>query len=196
LGDALGTLGVVYDDQHRDDEAERAYREAIADLESKFGPEHEMVTSTWNNLAILLDRTGRVAQADSIYQRVIVIDERKFGKDHPNVGRTLTNLSLLRCSHGEPSSGLPMVQRALAIASKDAPPDGWYLAATRSAVGVCLTAAKRYPEAEASFVQALQVFEKALGRSHWRTDSTRSRLRRMYVAWGKPDRAAALEQTR
>ena len=45
------------------------------------------------------------------------------------------------------------------IASKDAPPDGWYLAATRSAMGVCLAAAKRYPEAEASFVQALQVFD-------------------------------------
>jgi non-specific serine/threonine protein kinase/serine/threonine-protein kinase len=196
LGDALGNLGVVYDDLNRTEDAERTYREAIADLESKFGPEHEMVTGMWNNLAILLERTGRLAQADSIYRRVLAIDERKLGRDHPNVARTLVNLSLLRCSHGEASSGLPMVQRALAILSREAPPDGWQLAATRSAVGVCLTAAKRYPEAETVFVQALQALEKGLGPAHWRTDSTRARLRRMYVAWGKPERAAALEKPR
>ena len=196
LGDALGNLGVVYDDQRRTEDAERTYREALADLESKFGPEHEMVTGLWNNLAILLDRTGRSAEAETIYSRVLAIDERKLGKDHPNVARTLVNLSLLRCSRGDVSSGLPAVQRAFAIESKNAPSGGWQLAATRSAVGVCLATAKRYSEAEAAFVQALRDIEKVLGPAHWRTDSTRARLRRMYVAWGKPERAAALASSR
>jgi serine/threonine protein kinase/tetratricopeptide (TPR) repeat protein len=196
LGDALGNLGVVYDDLKRTEDAERNYREAIADLESKFGPEHELVTATWNNLAILLDRTGRAAQAESIYRRILDIDTRKFGPDHPNVGRTLTNLSLLRCTHGDPASGLPMIQRALRIARRDEPPGGWYVAATESAEGVCLAAAKRYPEAEQAFVQAIDALKKALGPTHWRVDTTRARLKRMYVAWGKPERAAAIDSTR
>src|SRR6185503_14739574 len=196
LGDALGNLGVVYDDLRRSEAAEQTYREALAELEPRFGPEHETVTSLWNNLALLLNRTGRAVQAESIYRRALAIDERKLGKDHPNVGRTLVNLSLLRCSHGDASAGLPMAQRALAILSKESPADGWQLAAARNVMGVCLTTAKRYPEAEIAFTQALHTLEKALGPAHWRTDSTRARLRRMYVAWGKPERAAELEHQR
>jgi tetratricopeptide (TPR) repeat protein len=192
LGDALGNLGVVYDDQGRAGEAERAYREAIADLTAKFGPEHDMVTAMSSNLAILLDRGGRSAEAESLYRHVLAIDEPKFGRDHPAVGRTLTNLSLLLCQRGKAESGLPLSERGLAIAKKHSGPNAWEFAATEAAVGVCLAALHRFPEAEATLLAALEGIERTLGPTHWRADSAKARLGRLYLAWGKPERAAAI----
>jgi tetratricopeptide (TPR) repeat protein len=194
LGDALGNLGVVYDDRGRVVEAERAYREAIADLTAKFGPEHDMVTGMLGNLAILLDRGGRPIEAESLYRRVLSIDEPKFGRDHPAVGRTLTNLSLLLCQRGKADQGLQLSQRGLEISRRHMGPDSWEYAATESAVGVCLVGLKRYPEAEGKLLAALSGIEKTLGPTHWRADSTRARLGRLYVAWGKPERAAAIKR--
>ena len=145
---------MVYDDRGRQAEAERAYRESIADLIERYGPEHDLVTAMSSNLAILLDRSGRAAEAESIYRRVLAIDEPKFGA-HPAVGRTLTNLSLLLCQRGRAEAGLQLAERGLAIARKHSGPETWEFAATESAVGVCFVGLKRYPEAETKLMNAV-----------------------------------------
>ncbi len=192
IGDALGNLAVILDDLGRSAEAEATYKEAIAELERRLGPEHDMVTSMLNNYAILLDRTNRPAPAESIYRQVLAIDQRKFGSDHPNVGRTLTNLSLLLCQRGRGQDGIGQARRAVAIAEREFKADTWELAATRNALGVCLAALKRYDEAETIMLDALGVIEARLGKDHWRADTTRARLTRMYAAWGRPEKAATL----
>jgi non-specific serine/threonine protein kinase/serine/threonine-protein kinase len=193
LGDALGNLGVVYDDRGRLDEAERAYRESIAELEARFGPEHDMVTGMLNNLANLLDRQGKAAEAESTYRRVIAIDRRKLGRDHPNVAISLANLSMLLCQRGRPAAGSPMADTAMGVARRHFHQDSWQLWATQNAVGICHAAAGRYQEAEATLLTVLRAYQRLLGPSHWRIDSTRARLSRVYRAWGKPDRAAELD---
>jgi hypothetical protein len=85
-----------------------------------------------------------------------------------------------------------MARRALEISRRHAGPDSWEYAATQNAVAVCLAGTGRYPEAERLFLDALRGIERTLGPRHWRVDTTRARLGRLYRAWGKPDRALAI----
>ena len=57
-------------------------------------------------------------------------------------------------------------------------------------LGACLTAERRYPEAEALLLRAHAGLETSRGRDHERTVETRERLVALYEAWGRPDRAA------
>jgi len=68
-------------------------------------------------------------------------------------------------------------------------------ALVEQAFGVCLLAMAQYPQAEQPLAHALRVIETHRGRDHPQTDLARQHLGNLYVAWGKPERAAALDAT-
>ena len=71
------------------------------------------------------------------------------------------------------------------------PPGHWLIASSESVLGACLTAERRFPEAEALLLQARAGLESSRGHDHERTVEARQRLVALYEAWGRPDRAAA-----
>jgi hypothetical protein len=50
---------------------------------------------------------------------------------------------------------------------------------------VCLTALRRYPEAERSLLAGRDGLTAALGKSSWRVDSAETRLKQLYALWKK-----------
>jgi hypothetical protein len=59
--------------------------------------------------------------------------------------------------------------------------------------GRCLSQLGRFTEAERALLAGLRALQQTLGDTHWRVDSARVRLRDLYLAWGKPDRAQQLQ---
>jgi hypothetical protein len=53
-------------------------------------------------------------------------------------------------------------------------------------VGACLTALRRFPEAETLLLRAHAALLASLGPTHDRTLETRRRLVSLYEAWGQP----------
>ncbi|HLB55026.1 MAG TPA: serine/threonine-protein kinase [Gemmatimonadales bacterium] len=189
VAEVLSNLGAVLEDQRRLDEAEASYREAMAIGIERLGADNDMVTSVMNNLALLLAGRGKTAEAERLYRQALATDQRKFGPDHPFVGTDALNLASLLCRAGDPVEGLTLARRAREIMRTHQGADSWEAATATLANGGCLTRLRRFSEAEAALHGGLQVLEREFGAGHWRVDSARSRLRTLYEAWGKPERA-------
>jgi tetratricopeptide (TPR) repeat protein len=72
----LHNLAALYDVRRRYQQAEPLYRQAMAELEKRFGPEDWEVALVMNNLALLCQKTGRPAEAISYLERSL-----SLGKD-------------------------------------------------------------------------------------------------------------------
>jgi tetratricopeptide (TPR) repeat protein len=68
---------------------------ALAIREKALGPNHPLLSTTLNNLALLYDALGRYADAEPLYKRSLAISEKTLGSDHPNVAASLRNLAAL-----------------------------------------------------------------------------------------------------
>jgi tetratricopeptide (TPR) repeat protein len=79
---------------NRLDDAEQYYRRALAIHESAYGPNHPLVASNLNNLALLLRATNRLGEAEPLYLRALAIREKSYGCEHPEVANSLNNLAL------------------------------------------------------------------------------------------------------
>ena len=95
--------------------AEPLYRRTLAINEQTRGPDHPIVATCLNNLALLLLATNRLAEAEPLMRRALAIDEASFGPDHPNVAIRLNNLTgLLHATHRH-AEAEPLMRRHLEI---------------------------------------------------------------------------------
>ena len=82
------------------------------------------------------------------------------------------------------------MREALAIRKKVLPPGDVMVPHTVSALGECLTAQKRYAEAEPLLTDSYNELKSKLGEQNKRTVEARQRLVKLYELWEKPDLAA------
>jgi serine/threonine-protein kinase len=91
---------------------------------------------------------------------------------------------------GDLQRGEEYLRNALAVRAKALKPGHTATAASQGLVGECLTAQKRFEEAEPLLLESHTAIEKALSARDPRTQSARERLVKLYEAWGKPEAAA------
>jgi hypothetical protein len=85
----------------------------------------------------------------------------------------------------------PLLRESLALRRAALPAGHWLISSSESVLGACLTAERRYPEAEALLLRAHAGLETSRGGDHDRTVEARRRLVALYEAWGRPERAAS-----
>ena len=94
----------------------RALQERVlAIAEAAYGPEHPVVGSILNNLALMLRDLGDLAGARPLLERTLAIAEAAHGPDHPDLGKNLNNLALVLQDLGDLAGARPLLERALAI---------------------------------------------------------------------------------
>jgi hypothetical protein len=98
----------------------------------------------------------------------------------------LSLLDLHRAGEAE-----PLFRECLRLRQESLPPGHWLIASAESILGECLTAERRYAEAEALLLRSrasLEAERKSSGDP--RVVQATERLVALYDAWGKPDKAA------
>ena len=80
------------------------FKRALAINEKAFGPVHQDVALSLNNLAALYDTQTQYAQAKPLYLRALAIREQTLGAEHLDTAQTLNNLGLLAAAQGEYST--------------------------------------------------------------------------------------------
>ncbi len=65
-------------------QAELAYRRALAIKQKLFGGEHPDIGISLNNLAVLLQQSGKTNQAKELFAQALTIFDKTLGADHPN----------------------------------------------------------------------------------------------------------------
>ncbi|MDX6750010.1 tetratricopeptide repeat protein [Geminicoccaceae bacterium 1502E] len=117
LAAELNNLGEAYRRAGRAEEAEAAFRRAVA-IDQQAQPESPALATSLNNLALVLRGRGRLEEAETLYRRSLELLERQLGPHHPDVARGLSNLAALYMRRGEAGRALPVQERAVASARR------------------------------------------------------------------------------
>lgn len=96
------------------DDAESAYREALAVFETRLGSTSLEVAATLTGLGGIRRARGAVEAAEHDYRRALAIRNAKLGPCHVDVALTLNDLALVLVER-EPAEALATARRALAI---------------------------------------------------------------------------------
>jgi serine/threonine-protein kinase len=123
LGARLENLGSALQGAGRLDEAERAYREAIAALEQALPQRTVALAVALNNFALVFRDQGRRAEALALFERAVAVRTAAFGDDHADNAGPLTNAARMRVELGDVEGARRDIARALALAEKAYAPD-------------------------------------------------------------------------
>ncbi|KAK4233637.1 acyl transferase/acyl hydrolase/lysophospholipase [Achaetomium macrosporum] len=188
---AVHSLGVLYADQGRLEEAEAMYQRALRGKEKALGQGHTSTLRTVNNLGNLYVGQGQLEEAEAMYQRALQGFEEAPGPDHMSNLDTVNNLGIL---YGRLQEAETMYQRALQGYEKALGPDHTSTLNTVNNLGLLYADEGRLEQAEAMYQRALQGKEKALGRDHTSTLGTVNNLGFLYADQGRLEEAEAMYQ--
>ena len=188
----LNSLGVLYEDLGRKEEAEKHYLRSLAIMEKVLGPEHADVAMTLNNLGVLYSDLGRNEEAEKHYLRSLAIYEKVWGPEHVEVATTLNNLGILCHDLGQYEEAEKHYLRSLAIYEKVWGPEHADVAGTLNNLGVLYKDLGRNEEAEKHYLRSLAIKEKVWGPEHADVAITLNNLGELYSKMDRNEEAAAV----
>jgi serine/threonine protein kinase/Tfp pilus assembly protein PilF len=180
--------------------AETLFRQALEMLRRSLGDKHPIVAPSLNGLSRVLLAQGRSDAALAALQEALEIARPSLGGNHQLVAIYAINLASVHLTRREPAAAEPLLREGLRIraVSPGLVPsrrrflleDDWSVGATKSLLGAALTALERYGEAEMVLLDAQRDLAAVPARRDAEMQATIRRLVDLYVAWGKPERAA------
>lgn len=114
LPSALNHLGSALLNQGLREKAGPILRQALAECESRRGPDHPDTLTSVNNLAGWLYSHGEMSEAEPLLRRALAGFERVLGPDHPDTLNSVNNLVYLLNAKGDLKGAEPLLRRALA----------------------------------------------------------------------------------
>jgi tetratricopeptide (TPR) repeat protein len=191
--DIVNSLGLLYTNLGRLDEAEKMFQRALQGREKAWGPEHTVTLDTVNNVGILYAELGRLDEAEKMYQRALQGKEKAGAPEH-SILNELNNLGALYWKFGRLDEAEKMYQRALQGKEKAWGPEHTSTLETVNNLGVLYLKLGRLDEAEKMYQRALQGKEKAWGPEHTETLDTVNNLGILYADLGRLDEAEKMYQ--
>jgi tetratricopeptide (TPR) repeat protein len=123
LGARLENLGSALQGLGRLDDADAAYREALAQLERALPQRTVAYAVALNNFALVQRDRGELAEALALFQRAVQVREAAFGADHGDLAGPLVNTARLQAERGEVAAARSNAARAVDLASRHFAPD-------------------------------------------------------------------------
>jgi len=169
-------------------------QEAVRVAEATFGPAHDNVAISLNNLAALYKAQGKYAEAEPLYRRSLAILEKARGPEHPYLAQPLNNLGLLYQAQGKYAEAEPLYKRALAIEEKTLGPEHPLVATALNSLAELYREQGRYGEAEPLYKRSLTILLKAHGPEHPVVAKSLNNLAVLYWAQGRYREAEPLSK--
>jgi serine/threonine protein kinase/tetratricopeptide (TPR) repeat protein len=179
----------------RFDESIPMLESVLAIRRAKAGDDAAIVARTMGNLAAQEVDAGHLDRAQAWFDKALPAYAKAYGTDHPDYANLLANYAGLKRKQGEPARAEQLLRQALAIRVAKLGEKHLSLAKTRFELGTLLLERSAYSEAEPLLIRAHDVRAQQLGVEHPQTREALEALVKLYVASGKPEKAAALEQS-
>jgi eukaryotic-like serine/threonine-protein kinase len=159
-------LGILLDDQDRQDEAREQLEKALAIQLAAYGEAHPSIAETYTRLGTVAREQGRLEEAREFHEKALALRLRVLGEGRPLVAESRTYLGELAALRGD----LPLARRELAAAKeilvRELGPDHYRLGVLLATEASALTEAGFDREAVAPYRRALEIFEKSFGPGH------------------------------
>jgi non-specific serine/threonine protein kinase/serine/threonine-protein kinase len=101
----MNNLAVLYQREHRNQDAEKLYATVIDIQRRVNGPTHPETLNALNNLAVLYSVEGKYSEAAPIYENVLEQWRKQLGPEHPRTLAVMSN----RIVGGQPELQYPML---------------------------------------------------------------------------------------
>jgi tetratricopeptide (TPR) repeat protein len=159
----LNNLGRVMLAQGRRKDAERMFRQAIAEAEQQLGPEHPAAAAGLSNLANLFGVQHKYAEAERLLHRAEQIDRNSFPADDTRLGSDAYNAGLLAFERKKYSAAEPLFQECVGIFEKRLPPNHPEIGKVTASLAELYRREGRFEESETLYRKALQILEQSWG---------------------------------
>jgi eukaryotic-like serine/threonine-protein kinase len=196
VASSMENLGNVMYQTQRAPETIKLLEQVLAIRKRAFGEESEPVSRTLANLATVNMITGNFAAAEPLYKQAYELMSRFLGPENPDVGEVLLGQGRNFHRLGRLAEAERDLRRSLAIRVASFGADSTQVARAHLYLGRVVTDTKdpkRYPEADDLLEAADASYRKADGVAAPTTQSAIQARVDLYKAWGKPEKASALE---
>jgi serine/threonine-protein kinase len=193
VAQSTNNLGMLFYRKKEYDKAEALLRQALALNRELRGNDNADVGSGLNNIGLVLRSRGDFEGSIPLFRESLEIIRKVYGPAHPEVAGKLNNLAVALQRTGRLAEAEAALREALDIYVRAYPGGHVQIPTTRSLLGGLLTDAGRFAEAELLLVSSYEQVAAGFGPDHPRTAACRGRLVRLYEAWGRPQKAAALQ---
>ena len=192
MGASLSNLGAVLIRENKYSEAEPFVREGLELRQKVLGNAHPDTAMSFFRLSDLLYREGKYPEAENAARESVAVFSRAFVDPKTNVffANPLMELGLIfdKTSRFREAEGY--LREALELRIGFLPKGNQLIGTTEGALGECLTAQKRFAEAEPLLIDSYNVIRAtSVEHDSRRTDAVQ-RLAALYSAWHKPSKAA------
>ncbi len=188
VASSMNWLGRVLYEKGQLGEAEPLFRESLALHRKTLGEQHPVIGRDLNFLARLQHRKGLYREAEQHYLESIDVFDKTLPTQHPYVALAHIDLGNLYLDQDRPVEAEAHLREALRIRQALYEEANTHTAQAQLALGSCLTALRRYDEAETLLLAGYAVFKNE---DTELPEQARQALFDLYTAWGKPEQAAA-----
>jgi len=172
-------------------EAELLMRRVLVADEAVHGPEHPLLASDLNNLAILLRDTDRPREAEAFMRRALEIS-RRHQEEIPNLTKELNVLALILMDLQKWSEAEELLQEALALDRQEDGEDASSTGRDLHHMALLLAATGRAREAEPLTRRALEIARIVHGPANPKTARRLQVLSGLLYGMGRTDEAEPL----
>jgi Flp pilus assembly protein TadD len=186
-------LAAAYAAQGKYKEAEALYSQNLEIERRVLGPEHPDFLGAISALASMYQREGKYAQAETYAGQALAGRRHALGSEDPDTMSSAADLALAYESQGQFAGAEPLARESVDFYQKQQP-DDWQRFRAESLLGASLAGQKNYVEAEPLLLEGYEGMvarkEKIAVPDLYQIDFARDRLAELYLAWGKPAKAA------
>ncbi len=191
---SMWMLAAVYTAESKYARAEPLFKETLETSQRVLGPEHPYTIGELEGLEFMYQRKEDYAKAESVAADVLSRQRHRFsGVKNEHTVSSALDLGLAYASEEKFAESEPLAREALEFYQKQLP-DDWQRYRAESLLGASLAGEKKYGEAEPLLTEGYQGMmarrDKIASPDRYHLDRAREWLVQLYVAWGKPERAA------
>ena len=189
---SIRNLADLYDVRREYPRAEALLTETIESYRRVGGAEHPDTLGTLSDLSSVYEHQGKYALAEIYAVQALEGFRHSLGEEHQDTIDAAENLALLYIEERKFAESEPLARVSFAFRRKKQPDDPARFRA-ESVLGASLAGQKRFAEAEPMLLegyQGLLALKQRLGVPYqYNLADARTRVIRLYRAWGKPERA-------
>ena len=144
-------------------DAEAVFLSQINFAKELYGPEHENVAASYNNLGLVYYNQGDYFYAIKYYFKALAIYEKVFGLEHPDTITSYNNIGMVYNEQSNYDKALEFDLKALAISEKILGPEHPNTAVSYNNIGLVYHNIGNSSKALEYFFKALTIWKKTLG---------------------------------
>jgi serine/threonine-protein kinase len=111
------TLGALYENLGKFDEASSLLNLALNERRSLFGPDHPQVAESLVALGLLRDNQAQLPEAEQLVREGLAIAKRHYPANHPAVAQGAIALGQVLADRGAYSSAIPVLEEVVRVQS-------------------------------------------------------------------------------